>query len=94
MSEKLLQPLWSYLTDRWGYVISYWLFPTLVGLVVYVVVGFYFALKDIGPWRSEATRIHKDFWPTTKQVFQVGGTQVGIYIIVNLIISSPRPTAC
>ena len=86
MADNLLQPLWSYLTDRWGFAISYWLFPALVGLVAYVGIGIYFTLKDIGPWRSEATHIHKGEWPTKKELFQVAGKQIGIYVLLNLLL--------
>ena len=49
-------------------------------------VGIYFTLKDIGPWRSEATRIHKDAWPTKREVFRVAGTQIAIYTLLNAIM--------
>ena len=91
MSENLLQPLWSYLIDRWGHVISYWFFPLLVGMAAFVVVGIYFVLKDFGPWRSEATRIYKDVWPTKWKVFEVGGIQMGIYVLLNLIMWNVFP---
>ena len=86
MAGNLLQPLWSYLTDRWGFLISYWLFPALVGLVAYMGVGIYFTLKDIGPWRSEATHIHKGEWPTKREVFRVAGMQIAIYTLLNVIM--------
>lgn len=86
MAKSLLQPLWSYLVHRWGSVISYTLFPAGVGWVVYTGVGIYFALKDLGPWRSESTRIHKDVWPTKKEVFRVGGIQTAIYALLNVLM--------
>ena len=83
-APNLLQPLWSYLLEHWGSIISYWMFPAIVGWFVYVGVGCYFALKDIGPWRSEATRVHKDEWPTARDILYVGGVQAGIYTLMNV----------
>ena len=80
----LLQPLWSYLLEHWGGLLSYWMFHAIVGWFVYVGVGLYFALKDIGPWRSEATRLHKEDWPTAREILYVGGVQVGVYTLMNV----------
>ena len=58
-SERLLQPLWNYILRDWGNIVSLWFFPSLLGWVVYFGVGLYFMLKDVGPLRSETTRLHK-----------------------------------
>ena len=84
-SERLLQPLWNYILRDWSNLVSLWFFPSLLGWVVYVGVGVYFMLKDVGPLRSEATRLHKGDadWPTWRKVLYVGGTQIGIYALIN-----------
>ena len=86
-SDRLLQPLWNYIRHNWGNVVSLWFFPTILGWVIYVGVGFYFMLKDVGPFRSEATRLHKgDDWPSWYNVMKVGGIQAGVYALINLVL--------
>ena len=87
-SERLLQPLWEYILHNWGDIVSLWFFPSILGWVVYFGVGVYFTLKDVGPLRSEATRLHKDDndWPTLSKVLYVGGIQTGAYAIMNAIL--------
>lgn len=81
----LLQPVWNFILHHWGHVVSWWLFPSIVGLLAYVTVGIYFTLKDIGPLRSEATRIHKDVPLEAKEVFRIGSMITCTYAVLNAI---------
>jgi hypothetical protein len=85
--DRLLQPLWNYILHNWGDVVSLWFFPAVLGWFVYFGVGFYFTLKDVGPFRSEATRLHKgDNWPTWYRVIKIGGIQAAAYALINLAL--------
>ena len=46
----------------------------------------YFTTKDIGPWRSEKTRINTNTWPSVWGVINVGGIQVAGFTIVNTLL--------
>lgn len=97
--DGMLQKIWDSIRYHGGDVVSHWLFPAIVGYTAYTVGGVYFMLKDIGPWKSHATRINKDSWPQAREIFRVAGIQLGVYAILNVIFwySIPRhvelPTA-
>ena len=46
----------------------------------------YFTTKDIGPLRSEKTRINTNTWPSVRGVINVGGIQVAGFTIVNTLL--------
>ena len=93
--DRLLQPLWDYILHNWGDVVSLWFFPAVLGWVVYLGVGFYFMLKDVGPFRSEATRLHKgDNLPTWYSIIKIGGIQVGVYALMDLALWFCFPFHC
>ena len=85
-SNLFLQPLWEYITRHWSHVASYWLFPAIVGWVAFVTTGLYFTMKDIGPWQSYATRLSKNHAISGKEILRVGGIQVGVYGVLNIIL--------
>lgn len=90
-SAPLLQPVWNFVLGQCGDVASHWLFPSIVGFIAYGVVGIYFTLKDIGPWKSPATRINQDCWPEAKEIFWVAGIQMGVYATLNIIMWNALP---
>ena len=85
-TQRLLQPLWELILSKCGNVVSYWLFPWLLGSTVYMGTALYFTTKDIGPWKSEKTRIHNDTWPSARKIINVGGVQVAGYTIFNTLL--------
>ena len=93
------QPIWDFIVQRWGGVVSHWLFPAVVGYIAFASFGIYFSLKDIGPWRSVATRINQTCFPDTKEIYRVARIQCGLCIPSSssycgkpfLIMSSDRP---
>ena len=87
----LLQPIWSFILHHCGDTVSHWLFPALVGYIAYATIGIYFTLKDIGPWKSTATRINQDCWPEAKEIFKIAGVQLGGYAILNIILWNTVP---
>ena len=72
-TQRLLQPLWDLILTKGGNLVSYWLFPLVLGSTVYMGTALYFTTKDIGPWRSEKTRINTNTWPSVRGVINVGG---------------------
>ena len=85
-TQRLLQPLWELILSKCGNVVSYWLFPWLLGSTVYMETALYFTTKDIGPWKSEKTRIHSDTWPSVRKIINVGWIQVAAYTIFNTLL--------
>lgn len=83
-TQRVLQPVWDCILSNCGQLVSFWLFPIILGWIVYTSVGIYFSVKDIGPWRSERTRIHKDIWPSKSKVLYIGGIQVILYALMNI----------
>ena len=81
-----LQKVWDAVLYHGGDVVSHWLFPAIVGYAAYAIGGIYFAFKDIGPWKSTETRINKESWPKLREIFRIGGIQLGIYAILNTIL--------
>ena len=85
-TQRFLQPLWDLLLSKCGNLVSYWLFPVVLGSTVYIGTALYFTTKDIGPFRSEKTRIHNDTWPSVRKIINVRGIQVAGYIVLHTLI--------
>ena len=76
-----LQQIWSYIVQRWGGVVSHWLFPAVVGYITLVTLGIYFTLKDIGPWPWRSARINQNCLPDAQQMFRVASIQCVLYAV-------------
>ena len=86
-----IEPIWNFIVQRWGGVVSHWLFPSIVGYIAFASFGIYFTLKDIGPWRSVTTRIYRNCLPDAKEICRVAGIQLGAYAILNLVLWQTIP---
>ncbi len=86
-----LQPIWNFILHQWGDIVSHWFFPSIIGYIAYTIVGVYFTLKDIGPWRSTTTRINQECWPQAKEILWVAGVQLGVYAVINVVLWTTFP---
>ena len=85
-TQRLLQPLWDLILRKCGNFVSFWLFPLVLQSTVYMGTALYFTTKDIGPWKSEKTRIHNDTWPSVRKIINVGAIQVTAYTALHTLI--------
>lgn len=79
----LLQPLWSLILKSGQPWISHWLFPTVIGLVSFVVTCLFFTVKDLR--RQAANKVNSDVWPTKEQLLRAAIPQLIIYFGGNLL---------
>ena len=87
LTQRLLQPVWELILSKCGVLVSFWLFPLILQSTVYMGTALYFTVtKDIGPLRSEKTRIHTDFWPTLRKIINVGAIQVLGYVALDTLL--------